>query len=386
MFQSPKPRVHETDCAEPFKRGKAYGQRHGREVAEYLKRWLASLDPPDGDVTGYARTLTRATGHLDTVSRLYPHMLEELKGLSSGADIAFDLIFAFQLMDEEWNFARRAGNGSVKGDTAGRCSVFGIGPKHLGHAILAQNMDIGSWSAGGQTLLHHAHPGGLDRFVLTFPGYLGLCGMNGAGLAVTCNALMDLPYDDAGVPVSCIVRRIMEAGSPEEALHTLQKTTHASGQCYTLATGQSLVSVEASGARTEVWPGTMARKQLCLHTNHPLWFGHYETTATAPASPSTYARLAAVRKYAGEGFSDRASALDLIGRALSSRDDPDQPVSRELTAEDSGDSQINYTFASIVFDLGDPARVFVSNGPPSRMRYRPAAELKSGGRFQPVAE
>ena len=90
-------------------------------------------------------------------------------------------------------------------------------------AILAQNMDPPIFLHGFPTLLHIKDSiTGIESYVYTFPGFIGLCGMN-ANIAITCNGISMLKSQKSGIPVAFVVRSILECKNEEEAFLKIQK-------------------------------------------------------------------------------------------------------------------------------------------------------------------
>ena len=135
----------------------------------------------------------------DTIRRRTPELLEEVRGLAEGANQPFERMLYAQLMDEEWVYVRNK-KYAMEAD-AGHCTSFAV--QQGEDAMVAQNMDLGQWLDGYQAVVRHIDSdAGFDIQVLTFAGYLGLCGMNRNGPAVCCNSLLDLDSNDAGLPVA----------------------------------------------------------------------------------------------------------------------------------------------------------------------------------------
>ena len=359
-----------------YERGFRLGSTEKSRISTYIDRWLKTLPCTEGAPLSYIDDLLAETDHLSAAETLCPDAVQEVRGMADGAGRPFSLMFAYQLMDEEWNFRLQYKKPLPDTD---KCSVIGVAGRDGENTMLAQNMDIGAWSEGGQTLIiKETRPQYGSFLALSFPGYLGLCGVSANGFALTCNALVDLPYDHHGLPVAFVVRAVLEAASMDDAVDFLKAIPHASGQCYTLADKTRLISIEACATGVEVWPQERSRDGLCLHTNHPLWFP--ETAAPGdPASPTTFARLTALEKrFVSEPRIplNATKTIERIKEALSSKDDPDQPVSREIGGQGDTDNLINYTFASMLFEMAARPNIFMTVGPPSQSDgYHQAARL-----------
>lgn len=97
---------------------------------------------------------------------------------------------------------------------------------------------------------------------------LGSFGCNDSGLALCVNTVSQLGYDAKGLPVSYLVRRVLDSSSFEEAEELLLTIPHASGQNYLLGGNGQIGNYECSSNRVNKIKVT-GTKYLC-HTNHPI--------------------------------------------------------------------------------------------------------------------
>src|SRR5581483_4768189 len=226
------------------------------------------------------------------------------------------LVFALQLLDEEWAYRLRRQSGPV----LEKCSSFAIAepgrPTWIG-----QNMDLGGYTDGAQALLRIApHSDAPEALVFTVAGMIGLMGVNAAGVGVCVNSLPQLPSAPQGLPVAFVLRRLLQATSLAEASDLALHLPHATNQHYVIADRAGVRSFEASSEGVVEYRRPTTDR--VLHTNHPL--------AWPPGSDdpgylaNSTARLAALTARLAEG---PASFAALAG-ALSSCDDPAHPVCR----------------------------------------------------------
>ena len=341
---------------DPHARGLAGGCVLAARAQAHLADWRASLAAVTGlDADDYLRRMLRETDYVTAVRRHTPDVLEEVRGFAQGAGVDPDLMFALQLLDEEWAYRRRAG---LSRRTPGKCSSIAIvdagSPTWIG-----QNMDLGRYTDGHQVALRIAGEGGAPAsLVFTTAGVIALMGVNAAGLGVCVNSLPQLPSAPEGVPVAFVVRRLLQARTLAEAAALVLELPHATSQHYLLAEPGSLRSFEASAAGvTEYQPPDPRR---IFHTNHPL-ADEQGAPETAAARHNSVQRLASVVGRLADG----APGLAAIQVALSACDDPDNPVCRT-----GGDGDIGFTCGSMISALS-PAAVesWVSPGPPSQAGY-----------------
>ncbi len=341
-------------------RGLAAGIALGPGIRALLADWLTSLTQSGvGDGEAHARDLLRDTDFRTALRTHCPDLLDEVVGMAEGAKIDPDLLFALQLMDEEWAYR---GRHRAEAPSREKCSSVAIvtpgGPTWIG-----QNMDLGPYTDGHQVVLRIAPDGERSgALVFTAEGMVALLGVNAAGVGVCVNSLPQLPNGRTGVPVAFMIRKLLQARGVNEAADWVRSLPHATNQHYLLAEAGEVRSFECSAAGvTEYRPPDPAR---VFHTNHPL---SEETGApeTAEARQNSVRRLLSLTTRLARGEPD----LEAIRAALSACDDPRHPVSREYKP-DAG--LIGFTTGSMISELNggsSPIESWVSPGPPSREGY-----------------
>lgn len=340
----------------PFARGQAHGAALRGQVQAHLDAWLGSLAQAGvGDPRDYVAAMLAATDFKPAIERHTPDLWQEVEGVAAGAQVAPDLLFGLQLLDEEWAYRQRAGRDA----RLEKCSNAAIVPPS-GPTWVGQTMDLGGYTDGFQALLAPAADGDKPAaLVFTVAGMIGLMGVNAAGVGVCVNALPQLPSAPQGLPVAFVMRRLLQARSLAEAAGLVLALPHATNQHYLIAEPGGVRSFEASAAGvTEYHP---PRPDRVLHTNHPLAArGAPETEA---ARANSVARLKALQAR----LSDGESGPGEIKAALASCDDPQNPVSRVL-GEPGG--LMAFTTGAMLSGLApDRVETWISPGPPSRVAW-----------------
>ena len=331
-----------TCAGSPRRRGEAHGEALRETIAQALTRWRESIGAAHGvNPDEYVAGFVRGTDFLPAIRRWTPGLLEEVEGIARGARQPWEWIYASNLLDEEWTWARAFRAGSGPGCTACGFAADGEAP------LLAQTMDIPSVHDGTQATLRIEPEDAPAALVFTRAGMIGLTGCNAAGLAVVVNNLETLPTSEAGLPVAFVLRGVLERRTLAEAIAFLRDVPHATGQHYGVAGPDGLASVEGWAGGTAVDPGAGTR---LLHTNHPLLT---EATAGDVETPyrrsRTRERLAYLQREAG-GRRDVAGVQELLA-------DRTTPIS--LAADRPG-----MTFGAVVYACEAPARMRVAPGPP----------------------
>ena len=336
------------DCAgPPLARGRAHGESLRAEIAEALARWEAArLAGPaaarPASIIAYAAALIGRTRLLEAVRRLTPALHEEVRGIAEGAGQPFELIAAWNLMDEQWWFD------GLDGPPPG-CSLVAL-PVVGGH-VLAQTMDLPAHLDGAQVALRLGGPDMSETVVLSAAGQIGLTGLNAAGVAIGVNTLLNLTHDAGALPIAFALRHALLARSAGEAAARLAGVGHASGQHWAVVDGEGFRSLECSGG------GCVAYRPegpILHHANDPLASTDLDPKAEARVAGMTWAassraRLAWLKEAVrgGEGIAEVQAIFD----------DESAPICLKR-----GGASV--TFAGVLYFLG--------HRPVARMRAGPA--------------
>jgi len=332
-------------------RGRAHGEALRERIHGLLERWDTSAvarlgQPPQTLVSGLVET----SGFVAAIERHTPDLLDEVRGIAEGSNVAFDRILALNLMDEEWWF-------TAPTEPRNACTLIAAGPTEGRPSVLAQNMDLPERMDGAQAIVRYDNGKGDGGTVLTAAGMVGLTGVSSAGLGVCVNTLAMLNHSRDGLPVAFVMRGALAQSTVAGASKFLTRVPHASGQHYALADPTEVAGYECSAAgavRSDPGNG-----RLC-HTNHPL-----RSTDLDPAVPSegrgnSHVRLAAIEAAAP----DVTTGAD-CERALADRDAP------LCVVAEPGHPWL--TFGSIWAELGASPQVRITPGPPDRTAWLDAS-------------
>jgi len=349
----------------PRARGLAHGEIFVDAIRDVLELWGDALERDHGvDRRRYVELFFSHTRYEATTQRLAPHVLEEVRGIAEGANAPYRDLLAFQHVNEEFELAPLFGRRESIGEA---CSTIALAPSADRAALVAQNLDLAQYLDGFQVLFRVP----CDRsdgeiLALSVPGMVSLNGMNSHSFAVCDNTLNQLRPNPDGLPIYALYRTLLECTSVGEARDIVAMTPHAVGLNWVMGDPDGVVMIERSGDQSrDYFPngGTAP----AIHTNHPLactdWASPTASQARSRPSRSSYLRLAALHQRLHGVDPDQLNVTDLQ-HVLSSRDDPDYPVSRSGGAN-LEDQQIGFTLASSVFELrrGDPAW-HIAPGPP----------------------
>jgi len=338
----------------PRELGRAHGEEMRSTIAEGLQRWLGVIAGETGrSGEDYVASFLGSTEFLPAITTHTPDSLEEVRGIAEGARQSFDVMLAYQLMDEEWWYRDslvRSRRASVHA-----CSAVGI-RRVRGPSVVAQNMDLPSHYDGTQVLLRLRPTGGAETMVFTPSGILGTTGLNQDGVAVCCNALPHLRHRTSGLPVGFVIRGLLAERTLADAVAVLQAVPHATGQNYLVGEPGAMRDFECSpGQVTEVKPSG----SLIKHTNHPLANEDIdpEEAVDAEFRSTTRSRLAKLESELS-GLGAKAT-VDDVARTLSDREVP-------VSVPRGSDWM---TLGSLIMELSSDPVLHIAPGPPADTPY-----------------
>lgn len=269
----------------PRERGHAHGEAVREMMPVAIDRWLDRLTET-GAPSDFITRLVGETELLTTAERETPDLVDEVRGIAEGSGQPFEVIFAWQLIDEAWWYLDDVLDHATPLE---RCSAFAT--NHNGRGLCGQTQDLYRHLDGLQVMLRSVDDDGLEILAPSIAGLLAFNGVNSAGLAVCITTLSQLAHSTTGVSSGFLVPSLLRCRSIDEALQMLQTTPIASGNSFTLAErGRSVVVEVSATEQVTVHDGDRA-----LHTNHPL----------GATSVQEYAR-----------FESSAERLEQLGRTV----------------------------------------------------------------------
>ena len=353
-----------------YERGLQHGTQLKTAIAEVFTKWKAGIRSTiKGDPDSMLTVFRKATNFTPATEKYTPGILKELKGIADGSGQTFEDVFAFQLVDEFWVYLDKQSNMANH-----HCSGIGVAATSKHPAYIAQNMDLENYMQGFQVLLHIA---GSDKepeqYILSCAGLVALNGMNGKGIGLCMNTLMDLQASPEGLPVAFIVRAVLSKTNGDEALQFLKKVKHASGQNYILGNADSIYDFEASSNQVVRFLPDPGKSAVVYHTNHALanhdvkdWYKkyHQQIIDNNAATDNSTIRFASLNQRL-QKQQPAAITTEVIKATLRSKDNDKNPVCRAYIENGGG-----FTFSSVVFTLGEKRSVQITYGPPDQSEYK----------------
>lgn len=356
----------------PRERGRIYGETARPLIARVLDAWrenlgnfsLGNTSRRNDYSDSYLNDFFSQTNYLQSIERWAPELLEEVKGIAEGAGQDLKSLLCLQWGDEEWVFGLQR---NLNKPTH-KCTAFGLPNQANGVSFSGQNMDVPSWVEGTQVLLRiMADDDTPEALIFAYAGTIGLNGVNASSLGVTCNTLVQLKYSTDGLPVSFIVRSILQRHNMDDAVRFLKSIRHASGQNYILSAIGDIRCYECC-ATSAVQYAPEEYQGRIFHSNHPLV--NPDEINILPSSKkqsnNSYARLLSICDRLGD--TSRLMDIDDIKAALSAHDDPSNPVSRNINPDNIANS-IGYTAGSSIYELGAKPRLHLAAGPPCQTKF-----------------
>lgn len=344
-------------------KGSAYerGLKHGQLLKKEIKAVTDSLMNDIEKTTNmnprdFISKFLSETDFISEIKKWTPKLLEEIKGISDGSGIDYEIIFMHQLGDEFFF--------NTESIMAHKCSSIGINKTKKHSSITAQNMDIPKYFHGYQTVMKITDENEIESIILTIPGHIGITGMNNKQVSVNCNILMQLDYQRKGLPVSFIVRGILGKSNANQAISFLNQIEHASGQNYLIGGKDKVISLECSATKIEEFK-PFKNSIFTYHTNHPMINNSFskryleilkEHDLKLEEALTFCQRIPSFEKRFNEETDD--FNVDDIKEVLSSVDHngPDV-ISNSLT------------YASVIYVLTENPKFIIAPGKPHEKRY-----------------
>jgi isopenicillin-N N-acyltransferase-like protein len=200
----------------------------------------------------------------------YPQYVEEMLGISEGANVDFDDVGVVNALEAV----------TIDALHLSKCTSFAISETNSadGHVLIAHNED---WIPDDEpdVFLIHAEPDDEPPFLaMTYGALLPNIGFNANGIAQCCDSVY--PNDSRiGIPRTVVSRAVLAAKTPAEAIRRTLIPRRAAGYNHLLAhESGEIYSVEVSARKFAI---IYAEDGYMVHTNHYLDYNmqaiEYET-------------------------------------------------------------------------------------------------------------
>ena len=255
-----------------------------------------------------------------------PNALEEIHGLSDGAELSYPFAFFAATRD----FTREGACTAVA--CSGRTTTNG-------HVLIGQTKDTEA-PLDRFRLMHISYASGRSMMVLNYPGWIANLCLTSDGVATTGNSLYAAPPDRPTVPGSLLKRLIMEKRSTQEVLDSVRGMIFENACIMIGDRPGHVVCLEFIAGRTHIRD---VSGQAFGHANNIL-AGDLQEYQRALGSPSSPLRQASIDRILGA----QTGHITTGSLEAALRDHRDYPLSicRHPSLKDP-----NLTNAAFVADL-----------------------------------
>lgn len=249
------------------------GRQYGEQAAARVRRSVAAYGVVFAHYAGWDwdRVRTEAARYTEPVEAFGARYVEEMRGVAEGAGVVYEDVLAINVRTEVM-YAAKARNAAMALPRTLECTAFAAVPPDDGGAVLVgQNWDWKTHASETVVVLEVDPDDGPRYVTVVEAGLLAKTGFNAAGLGVATNALVtDADLGVPGVPYHVLLRALMDATTPAQALATLQRGTRSSSAHYLLAHRDHVaLGVEAvPGGFADLHLTHPDRRGVVLHTNH----------------------------------------------------------------------------------------------------------------------
>ncbi len=345
--------------------GRAVGEAAREEVHASVDFFRENFHCMTGGRLSFAEAERQAVAYGEQARRWLPEFVEELEGLSEGADLPFARLLVLNC-GEEFTSREPVGDGRPLSPGSPRsgdhCTAVAVAAG--GRHVVGHNMDWYVIDAVNNVLFDLTAPDGTRVMGLAGAPYLLMLGMNSHGVGNVSNSVHSND-NRIGVPNVFVRRATLEARTLEEARDRGLLAARARGTNQFFAdTAGRLWDVESSAVAHVFMDHTPAGSMA--HTNH------YVSPEMKPYAGEEHeessVRLSIAERRLQEGVARGDDPVDLVASVLRCHDSsPDEAICGHAD-EDEAPADQGMTVGSMICDL-DERRLYACAGPPCENEY-----------------
>jgi isopenicillin-N N-acyltransferase like protein len=204
------PPLVEIESADPRERGRQYGEQARERIAVSIDFYRGEFELKSGMTWDQVRDA--APQWLPQIEAFSPELVDEVRGIAEGANVAFEEILALNGRGE-----LRKGNPFERPEG---CTAFSLQAEATGdgHVYCGQNWDWRVGTKASVVMLRIVQPPKPTVIFQVEAGQVGRHGANSAGIGMNANGL-EAPFGfGPGVPQPYIRRRILDSPDMATAL------------------------------------------------------------------------------------------------------------------------------------------------------------------------
>jgi isopenicillin-N N-acyltransferase-like protein len=248
----------------PNERGFQLGRAAGDRIRASVEIYSRAFDAVN---LGWKDVFDLARGFMPRIAAYDADLLEEMRGIATGAELELEKIIALNARTELL-YRGRKGPLTPLESTEG-CTGLVAMPNVTasGRLFHAQNWDWIAECVNSAIVIRHEMPDGTVYLGFNEAGTLARAGFNSRGVALTGNFLgSDRDQGAEGVPIPFVRRRVLTSGSLEEGVEVI----HASPRSFS----NNMMVSQANGraVNLETTPVEIFRVEpergLIVHANH----------------------------------------------------------------------------------------------------------------------
>ncbi|KAL4899495.1 acyl-coenzyme A:6-aminopenicillanic acid acyl-transferase-domain-containing protein [Aspergillus multicolor] len=371
------------------------GLQHGQQAKDRIHNNLKTYATFFRETAGlsWSEARTRSEVFVPTLQKLYPAILDEIRGIADGSGLEFADILALNVRSEialtnYENAPKDQGQAQTRvPEITDGCTSLAQLSADKERLVVAQNWDWLPELAGGMVVLavtisesssssgRQVSGSEIEKkfFTLTEAGLVGKIGLNSSGLAICLNALRCGAFDASRLPTHIMTRYILEHTSgfdaAVEAIREIGGASTAnmlmgdvSGRFGTVEVTPLGISV-LEPASSPSTPGSGPESYFDLKSGKgPLFIAHTNHVVTPPTAfprgaiydrpaPNSFARLERITELArGDAQGGvRVCADSVYARLKDQKGDP-TGICRGIPANARGMERMT-TLASVIVEL-----------------------------------
>ncbi len=245
----------EITADEPYGRGVQYGSQAQELIKSCIAYYRARFEESG---QSWQRVIKYARGYAGDLADIMPEVLEEARGIASGAGVDFDDILVVNCRYEITKF-----------QSVPECTTAAIMPAATGGKTYAvKNWDYCPAVMAHVVLLRFRTPSGFSAVGWAEAGQMLREGFNSHGIAMVNNALKStLDYPGGGVPVTFLRRKVLSSNSFSGACDTVISAPRSVSNNILLVSGEGMaLDIEAMPGRCDTI--SPDENGLLTHANH----------------------------------------------------------------------------------------------------------------------
>lgn len=251
-------------------RGRMYGEQAAEQIARSIAMYRDIFRHYAG--WGWQRAVDHALKFVPPIAEFDELLLDELSGIAEGAGVPFEDVLAINVRTEVM-FAAKARSVDARLPRMAECTSFVLvpPPSSTSPVLIGQNWDWTVDARASVVVVEADRDDGPNYVTAVEAGLLAKVGLNAHGIAIATNALVSgRDRGEPGLPYHVLLRALLDARTPREALATLQRGARSSSAHYAIGHDPGV------GLMVEALPGDFSQLHLtppddagvAVHGNH----------------------------------------------------------------------------------------------------------------------